>query len=238
MTSKPLFTTLVITLFLSLVSPMSFAASILKLPSSAEVKVLNGETFDGGREVTLVEGTNQIVFRYVINYRDSGMQTQFNSDPVILTFDANNAEYELSLPSIRNKNAANKFNNTPSVTLRSNQSNSVAYQADILRKDGLQLGRDYQEELLTYNQTQQLASVAAFAPTNTVPTNTVSTNTVSTNTVPTNVASASAVAPAQPQVITPKTIAEDQAEISEMLDYWYNKANAETKAKFKAKISQ
>ncbi|WP_192022224.1 DUF2057 domain-containing protein [Shewanella sp. WPAGA9] len=238
MTSKPLFTTLVITLFLSLVSPMSFAASILKLPSSAEVKLLNGQTFDGGREVTLVEGTNQIVFRYVINYRDSGMQTQFNSDPVILTFDANNAEYELSLPSIRNKNAANKFNKTPSVTLSSNQSNSVAYQADILRKDGLQLGRDYQEELLTYNQTQQLASVAAFAPTNTVPTNTVSTNTVSTNTVPTNVASASTVAPAQPQVITPKSIAEDQAEISEMLDYWYNKANAETKAKFKAKISQ
>ena len=210
---------------------MSFAASVLELPNTVEVKVFNGKAYEGNDDIALVEGQNQIVFRYVVNYRDSGMQTQFNSSAIVLTFDADDAQYQLTLPSIRNKNAASQFNREPKVNLSSNQSDSTPHQIDVLRKSGIQIGRDYAEEMLSYNQTQQVAAVAAFAPAITVPAVKATAVKVTEATPPAAVAS-------QLKVVTPKTIAEDQAEISEMLDYWYNKANPDTKAKFKAKINQ
>ncbi|GIU53888.1 MULTISPECIES: DUF2057 domain-containing protein [Shewanella] len=225
---------LLIALALLITSPMSFAASILDLPNNVEVKMLNGKTYDGDDDIALTEGTNQIVFRYVVNYRDSGMQTQFNSNAVVLTFDANNDQYELELPSIRNKNAANKFNKQPAMTLTNSQDKSVSFKSDVLVKEGLQIGRDYPEEMAIYNQSQLAASVTAFAPVVTAP---IAATPVIATTQATLVTETQ-VAPIPAVVVKPKTIAEDQAEISEMLDYWYNKANQDTKAKFKAKINQ
>ncbi|WP_153914777.1 DUF2057 domain-containing protein [Shewanella sp. TC10] len=232
MNSKAFF----IGLFIFAISPMSFAASVLELPNTVEVQVFNGKAYEGNDDIALVEGQNQIVFRYVVNYRDSGMQTQFNSSAIVLTFDADDAQYQLTLPSIRNKNAANQFNREPKVNLSSNQSDSTPHQIDVLRKSGMQIGRDYTEEMLSYNQTQQVAAVAAFAPAITVPAVKVTEATPPVAVAP--VVATSAAIASQPKIVTPKTIAEDQAEISEMLDYWYNKANPDTKAKFKAKINQ
>ncbi|MCL1065746.1 DUF2057 domain-containing protein [Shewanella olleyana] len=227
-------------LFILSISPMSFAASLLELPNSVEVTVFNGKAYERNDDIALEKGQNQIVFRYVVNYRDNGMQTLFNSNAVVLTFDADDAQYQLTLPTIRNKNAANKFNREPEVNLSSNQSDSVPHKIDVLRKSGIQIGRDYVEEMHTYNQTQQVAAVAAFAPALTAPTATtgVTSTTAPAVAVAPIATTSTAAVTSQPKVVTPKTIAEDQAEISEMLDYWYNKANQDTKAKFKAKINQ
>ncbi len=230
MNSKSLF----FSLLLLTLTPLAYAASVLELPTSVEVKVLNGQVYSGDRDIKLTEGENQIVFNYVVNYRDNGMQTQFNSNAVVLTFNAQNDQYELTLPTIRNKNAANKFNKTPSMTLTNKQGSTVAFQSEALIKAGLQIGRDYPEEMIAYNQAGHIASVPRFAP-------------VAQVAVAPIAASAAASAPsinhpAEPVTpnlaVKPKTIAEDQAEIGEMLDYWYNKANDDTKAKFKAKINQ
>lgn len=232
---------------------MSFAASILDLPNNVEVKMLNGKTYDGDDDVALNEGENQIVFRYVVNYRDSGMQTQFNSNAVVLTFTAQQSQYELELPNIRNKNAANKFNKQPTMTLTDSEDKPVSFKSDVLVKEGLQIGRDYPEEMAIYNQSQQVAAVAVFAPkaalapsAGTTVTPTLSSQTETATQVTNAQVAAAQVTNAQAQVtapvpdaaVKPKTIAEDQAEISEMLDYWYNKANQDTKNKFKAKINQ
>ncbi|WP_144213084.1 YccT family protein [Shewanella donghaensis] len=223
-----------------LTTPFALAAGVLDIPNSVEVIVLNGQekTFDD--EVPLVEGENQLVFRYLTYYRDHGTQTQFKSEAVILKFNAQDERYEISLPNIRNKNNANSFNQSPKFTLVNSQNKPVNFEQGLLKKEGLQLGREYQLEINEYNLTNQPAAMASISETVMKPSSESITTPVSqTITAPAAVAAAvvATTSTTQPIVKAPKTIAEDQAEITEMLDYWYNKANDETKAKFKAKVN-
>ncbi|MFC1519224.1 DUF2057 domain-containing protein [Shewanella sp. 10N.286.52.B9] len=240
---------LIIGLLVVITSPASFAASVLDIPSSVDVLLLNGQQLDTD-EVTLVEGDNQLLFRYQVNYRDSGMQTQFKSEAVIVKFSASNDTYRLKLPSIRNRNAANSFNKSPQLTLTNSQGLPVEFIQDLLLKDGLQLGRDFELELSQYNLSNKPAAMSftplsvdnanlATKPALTAAPTITSTATITPASTTTAAPATVAAAPAlTPTAITPKTIAQDQAEITEMLDYWYSKANQETRAKFKAKINQ
>lgn len=111
-------------------------------------------------------------------------------------------------------------------------------------KSGLQIGRDFAQEIAQYNGSGAIAAIA-------------SAKRINKNT-PTAapVAPVAPLAPVAPVAIVPvakttevtasnntadtqvnKTEDITQAEVSRMLDYWYQKANPNTQAEFKAKIN-
>ena len=121
----------------------------------------------------------------------------------------------------------------------------MTIQTDLLIKSGLQFGRNYQQELAAYNLSQQAAAVSQFAPAYAVaapvsiaPPQGVTTATAASATIvaPVSISPPSPIA-APTSAVAPKTIEQDQAEIRQMLDYWYNKANDNTKAEFKQSIN-
>ena len=97
--------------------------------------------------------------------------------------------------------------------------NTVAVEQDKLIKPGMQIGRDYVREVESYNKTGGVAAIAVAG-----------------------------AAVAQP-VTLPAKIPEDMQQAratavksdstaEEMLHFWYQKADAETKARFKAYVNQ
>lgn len=234
------------TAFVFLVSFTSptLVASTLTLPSTANIMAVNGQPIEAENTIDLVEGVNQIALRYTGSFRERGSMERFESEVVVIRFNAENKSYQLMLPNITLAKQANRFNKHPEIAINSD-SGKVIIQTDILTKSGLQFGRNYQQELAAYNLSQQAAAVSQFAPAYAVaapvsiaPPQGVATATAASATIvaPVSISPPSPIA-APTSAVAPKTIEQDQAEIRQMLDYWYNKANDNTKAEFKQSIN-
>jgi len=230
----------------SFTSPM-LVANTLTLPSTANIMAVNGQPIEAKNTIDLVEGVNQIALRYTGSFRERGSMERFESEVVVIRFNAENKSYQLMLPNITQAKQANRFNKHPEIAINSD-SGKVTIQTDILTKSGLQFGRNYQQELAAYNLSQQAAAVSQFAPAYAVaapvapvsiaPPQGVATATAASATIvaPVSISPPSPIA-APTSAVAPKTIEQDQAEIRQMLDYWYNKANDNTKAEFKQSIN-
>ncbi|MGX9461196.1 YccT family protein [Shewanella sp. A14] len=202
-------------------------AASLQLPSNAETVLVNGKATQQSNvtlDLTMPNAIQQIAFRYQARYRDNGSQIHFTSDIVILRFQATEQHYRLTLPTINSTSRANQFNAHPAITLTDNAGNKVAFNQDKLMKSGLQIGRNFEQEISHYNASGAIAAITV-KPT-VIPT---------PNTLITNTPTFSAEVKAEQVDKSQET---SQAEVSRMLDYWYQKANTHTQAKFKAKINQ
>jgi uncharacterized protein YccT (UPF0319 family) len=234
----------IIALLCLTLSPMGIAAS-LQLPDRAETVLVNGKASQQQSSVKLdlsmPDNMQQIAFRYQARYRDNGSQNDFVSDVVILRFQASEQNYQLTLPTINSASRANQFNDQPTITLTDNTGKSIVFTQDKLMKSGLQIGRDFAQEIAQYNGSGAIAAIASakrinkktataapvvplapVAPVAIVPVAKTTEVTASNNTADTQVN---------------KTENITQAEVSRMLDYWYQKANPNTQAEFKAKIN-
>jgi uncharacterized protein YccT (UPF0319 family) len=231
----------IIALLCLTLSPMGIAAS-LQLPDRVETVLVNGKASQQQSSVKLdlsmPDNMQQIAFRYQARYRDNGSQNNFVSDVVILRFQASEQNYQLTLPTINSASRANQFNDQPTITLTDNTGKSIVFTQDKLMKSGLQIGRDFAQEIAQYNESGAITAIASAKPINK------------------KTATAEPVVPIAPVAIVPvaktaevtasnntadtqvnKTENITQAEISRMLDYWYQKANPNTQAEFKAKIN-
>ncbi|WP_165872368.1 DUF2057 domain-containing protein [Shewanella frigidimarina] len=234
----------IIALLCLTLSPMGIAAS-LQLPDRAETVLVNGKASQQQSSVKLdlsmPDNMQQIAFRYQARYRDNGSQNNFISDVVILRFQASEQNYQLTLPTINSASRANQFNDQPTITLTDNTGKSIVFTQDKLMKSGLQIGRDFAQEIAQYNGSGAIAAIASAKRIN-------KKTATAAPVVP--------IAPVVPVVIVPvakttevtasnntadtqvnKTEDITQAEVSRMLDYWYQKANPNTQAEFKAKIN-
>ena len=234
----------IIALLCLTLSPMGIAAS-LQLPDRVETVLVNGKASQQQSSVKLdlsmPDNMQQIAFRYQARYRDNGSQNDFVSDVVILRFQASEQNYQLTLPTINSASRANQFNDQPTITLTDNTGKSIVFTQDKLMKSGLQIGRDFAQEIAQYNGSGAIAAIASakrinkktataapvvplapVAPVAIVPVAKTTEVTASNNTADTQVN---------------KTENITQAEVSRMLDYWYQKANPNTQAEFKAKIN-
>ena len=228
----------IIALLCLTLSPMGIAAS-LQLPDRVETVLVNGKASQQQSSVKLdlsmPDNMQQIAFRYQARYRDNGSQNNFVSDVVILRFQASEQNYQLTLPTINSASRANQFNDQPTITLTDNTGKSIVFTQDKLMKSGLQIGRNFAQEIALYNESGAIAAIASakritsktttaapVAPVALVPVAKTTEVTASNNTADTQVN---------------KTEDITQAEVSRMLDYWYQKANPNTQAEFKAKIN-
>ncbi|GGP57451.1 UPF0319 protein [Shewanella algicola] len=220
----------------------SVAASLL-LPNNANTVLVNGVATEQQQvklDINTPQGLQQIAFRYHARFRDQGSQHSFSSDVIILRFSASDQDYQLTLPSIRSKSSAAQFNDSPTLTLTDQADNAVEFTQDRLMKKGLQLGRDFEQEIAKYNAAANPASWSAAKVT--APAVAPKMLNEPANSVVTTAPVALAITDAQPEGVAPvvNNSAEQpsQAEVSNMLDYWYQKATPQTQAEFKARINQ
>lgn len=225
----------------------------LNLPKNTEVLTVNGKPAVKSDSVILADGINQIAFRYTAQYRQQAETVRYQSNVLIVRFDASAQTLTLTLPTINSARDAKKFDESPKLALLNAQDEAVSFTSDILVKHGIQLGRDFEYEILQYNLSNQPASLnITMNSATTLPNNTIAvspTTAISANQPPVHQASAvkstsliaieSTIATSDDQSSqTTSATTPSQAEISQMLDYWYKQANEDTKASFKAKINQ
>ncbi|WP_394205625.1 DUF2057 family protein [Shewanella waksmanii] len=229
---SPLFTHALtsVTCFASVLYSANTLASVeVSFPTDTQVLVANGKA-NTATTLTLDNGTQQILFKHVDSYRDFGDKKRFISEAVILTFEANDNSYQVSLPNINSNRGADNFNRSPRVTLTDSAGDNVKFKVDILKKDGLQLGRNYVEELNLYNgyapqpkapaspPKAAIAAVPAVAP-------------ESTPAASSNVANTSVMAVSEAPAIN-----NEQINVGQMLDFWYSQADEKTREAFKQRI--
>lgn len=209
----------ILTALLICVNSTAYANVEVTLPSNSELVLVNGKESGGTDKLTLDNGENQLALRYSGRYQQQGSQTQFSSDVIIMTFSAENTSLTIAMPRIRSNSAADAFNRSPKISLKDSSGVDIAFHQDKLIKDGMQLGRDYEKEIFDYNSSSQVAALGALA------------KPITTQVAPKQVP----IENITQQVNDSKQT--DQINVGQMLDFWYQQADEETRKAFKLKIN-
>lgn len=230
-------------------STSSFAEVVLTIPANVDIKAVNGQKpeissmdkFLGSEKaVTLPDGTNQIVFNYNPIIHAGNDLVQVDTDTVVARFNASQTELGFEFPKYRNEREAREFDKNPDWKLVTKDGTAIDMQQDKLLKDGFQLGRNYVDEINEYNQKGGAAAVrfaqvqqAPAAPAPVVNTSSAAVPVVAASATTAAAVSASAAssAPVVRQA-APATSGQYKNTEEEMLHYWYQKADAETKQRF------
>ncbi|WGV98496.1 DUF2057 family protein [Vibrio sp. YMD68] len=208
-----------------IISHSALADITIQIPDNIELFIANGEKpelvggfFSANKTLTLPNGENQIAFRYSSLFDRSNDRTTVESDTIIAKFEAQDQELTFSLPQYRNEREAQTKIKQLEWSLINQSDEAIEVHEDKLMKEGMQLGRDYQREVADYNRSNGIAAITA------------------TSYAAANATTALLADPASKQTSDRNGTAESTAE--EMLHFWYDKADAETKARFKAHINQ
>ena len=207
-------------------SGMAFADVTVTVPDDVSILAANGEKvklsggfFASEKSFTLPDGVNQVVFRYAPYFSQGNDRLSVESDVIVTRFDATDAELSLQVPEYRDLRQAEDKIKDLDWKLVDASGNAIAVEQDKLIKPGMQIGRDYVREIEDYNQAGGAAAVA-FA----------GAATMQPVTLPAKV-------PADMKQVRATAVKADST-AEEMLHFWYQKADAETKARFKKYVNQ
>ncbi|WP_105901034.1 DUF2057 family protein [Vibrio gangliei] len=198
---------------------ITFPPEVDILATNSQDPETDGGFFSSTKSVTLPDGENQIVFRYSPVFKTGNDQEVVSTDAIIAKFTATDADLTLEVPKYRTPSLARDFDNNPNWKLVDKDGNEVAYQQDKLLKPGVQLGRKYDRESEDYNKKGGVAAITLAGTTAAV---------VATS-APAPAAATTIQAPANSQYKTTE---------EQMLHYWYDKADQETKQRFLQAIIQ
>ncbi|MEZ8776031.1 DUF2057 family protein [Vibrio splendidus] len=207
-----------------IVAPNVLADVTIEVPSSADALVevlavneakpdLDGGFFSSSKTITVPDGVNQIVFKYQLAFSQGNDREFVDSDTIIATFDSADTALTFDMPKFRNTNEAKKGLQNLDWKLVDENQNAISVKQDKLVKDGMQIGRKYPQEAREYNQKGGIAALTVGA-------------------------SAGAAAVAQPVTLPAKIDGNAANTAEEMLYFWYEKADAETKQKFKDYVNK
>lgn len=151
----------------ALVSFNCFSSVQLRVPDSVDLLSVNmsepkteGGLFSSFKSVQLENGITQIVFQYKPTYDVKDEVRKVYSDVIIASFSAENETLTLSVPKYRNYKLAKESISPLQWELLNSHDQVVSVAEDVLKSDGIQLGRDYSEEAKNYNIAGGIASVA------------------------------------------------------------------------------
>lgn len=196
-----------ITSLMMALMPLSVMAEVqLTLGSCVNVQAVQGseQTASAGQVMTLADGTQQLVVECTTEIgREDILET---SDAFVVRFDAAGTELTLSAPDIDSRNEMDSFNREGEWHLTDRQGQPVTFTADVLKKEGFQLVRDYARELAAYNRSGASAAVTASS-----------------------VTAAGAPLSNQEGLLLDSHVDPDQEMVSRMLRYWYLKADEQTR---------
>ncbi|MGR4999377.1 DUF2057 family protein [Vibrio celticus] len=206
-------------------APQVLADVTIEVPSSADALVevlavneakpdLDGGFFSSSKTITVPDGVNQIVFKYQLAFSQGNDREFVDSDTIIATFDATDTALTFDMPKFRNTNEAKKGLQNLDWKLVDENQNAISVKQDKLIKDGMQIGRKYPQEAKEYNQKGGIAALTVGA------------------------SAGVAAAVAQPVTLPAKIDGNAANTAEEMLYFWYEKADAETKQKFKDYVNK
>ena len=154
---------------------------------------------------------HQVVVR-VSEVVDNGSdKTLFESDPIIVTFQAGNQDLVISAPRLDNMRNANMFAKDPKITVKTSADQTVASKQDILKQTGIFPDTRIAEDLAEYNASQGVAAVP---------------NLVSVS-MPAAIPTAAGA-----KATKAKITVQGEKVAEQMLQYWYQQADKETQARF------
>ncbi|WP_154116639.1 DUF2057 family protein [Vibrio cincinnatiensis] len=196
-----------------MLSASAMAKVTIEIPDTIELLVVNGEKpqtsgriFSANKTVDLEDGEQQIVFRYQPYFTQGSDRVRVESDVIVATFQAQDQVLTFDMPQYRNALEAEKNIKMMEWSLQDKNNTTITMRQDRLIKPGMQIGRDYPQEIFKYNLEGGPAAISTTLGSS------VSTMTVSGHTTDTTA--------------------------EEMLHFWYNKADADTKARFKTFVNQ
>ncbi|GEM_PF-862234 len=226
------------------IASASIANVTIKYDDRVNVLAVNQEKPDAKKEglfsstktIALPNGENQVVFRYELIFENGVEQQLVNSDVIIARFNATDANLEFKMPNFRDADIARENLSPLTWSLVDQDGRVIEHVEDKLVRPGVQFGRNFPREAQEYNQEGGVAAVTSLVPSLSAalaPEANVSLQAPDlVNESPVSVSTPTA--PTSPSDKTQQ--ASNTAE--EMLHFWYEKADAETKARFKAFINQ
>ena len=228
---KPWTLTLAVLLCISYAGSFSWAAVTLQLPKNICVLAVNGKNTRFYNNAELSDGINQIVIQYrgEFNQRGSRDRNIESSDTFVIKFMAENQTLEMISPWIKTIYQLESWNKSPDIRFVNPAGDALEFKISRLEKNGLQIFRDYAQELEGFNKTRAPAAVppASFG---------VSSVNAS---APAPLTAATPAAPsAAATAADPSEQSASKAGMAEgMLKYWYQQADEATRQKFKAWIN-
>ena len=184
---------------------------------------LDGKLFSSEKSIALPDGENQIVFQYQPAFEVDENLRRAYGEIIIAKFDQSNTELTFKLPEYRNYREAEKSVHDLDWSLNNPQGQQVEVASDILKSEGVQIGRNYSEEAEEYNRKGGPAAVAVSYM--------VVSNQVHAAAPVAATVSAPAAAPASVEkVAVPQTAGSENVS---QLQYWYSKASAEERKTFR-----
>ena len=204
-----------------IVAPHVLADVTIEVPSSVDILAVNeakpdldGSLFSSHKTLTVPDGQNQIVFQYQLAF-DKGNDREFvDSDAIIATFSATDTALTFDMPKFRNTADAKKGLDNLDWKLVDENQDAISVKQDKLVKDGMQIGRKFPQEAKEYNKKGGVAALTMAT------------------------AAGATAAVVQPVTLPAKIDSNAANTAEEMLYFWYDKADAETKQKFKEFVNK
>jgi len=201
-------------------SSFVFAENTLNISDGVNLLAINGKEakssgfFNDSSSYNLPNGTNQIVVSYTAEIKNGSEYELEYSNAFVLLFDQKDEQLLLATPEIKKIKDIKALEEKGNWILTAKSGQPVDYKVSLIKNDGFQLSRDYERELEDFNKTDAAAALPnkpLFNPNQLTKNNTAKAKNNNTN--------AKENMPAQ------------------MLIFWYNQADEETKQSFKKLIN-
>ncbi|WP_415892207.1 DUF2057 family protein [Neptuniibacter sp. PT8_73] len=196
-------------------SNYSCADNTLLLEEGVNLIAVNGsevnsdKLFNGSNNYKLPNGSNQILVNYTAEVKKGSDFEIEQSKAFVLLFESNNSQISLEAPVIERIKDLEKFEQNKNWILINSAGQSIPYQVNIIEKGGFQLSRNFEKELENFNQSNAVAALPKSKIT--LP------NSANKNQ-------------------TKNSIIKKENMTMEMLIYWYNQADLNTRKSFKELI--
>lgn len=122
---------------------------------------LSGQSFNSIIEVDLPEGANQIVFQYEPVIETTNERKKVYGQTQVVTFTlSQDQNVQFKMPNYRSVRSAEKGLKDLDFSIIDQHGNEVEKTVDVLKSEGIQLGRNHIEEVREYNINGGPAAVA------------------------------------------------------------------------------
>ncbi|WP_264877103.1 YccT family protein [Vibrio agarivorans] len=145
----------------SLAASLSVKDTVDLLVVNMEKPALSGQLFKSSKSVKLAEGKNQVVFQYEPVIETNSERKKVYGQTQVVTFTVSeDQDVQFEMPSYRSVRSAEKGLKELDFKIIDQNGKEVEKTLDVLKSDGIQLGRNHIEEVREYNINGGPAAVA------------------------------------------------------------------------------
>lgn len=158
------------------ISSMSGASVLINVDKGVVVLAINGKkmasdsSFIKQDSFQVENGSNQILVEYSAEVKESNNDFYVeNTSAYVIVFDSSDEVLRLESPSLNNSYDFRAFKENPKWRLTDKNGNNIGIKIAELVKEGFQLNRSYEEELIAFNMTSSPAALSSgkdFSPDN------------------------------------------------------------------------